>query len=199
MLLVITALAISGVREATLEARITANKAHALHLVNASEAALREAEFRYFNAIGLREKLEPREENCSLDNELKANGANKPCLLPIKSDKAVLKRFVVAPLELNDATREEFLSSWDADALVWMPYRGRDHAEETEAEHDAEWNTYLISGGPGDDTPMNVEYGAFGEGKGTFYYLANGQASDEADAVRAAQSTFANVYVGLNN
>jgi type IV pilus assembly protein PilX len=198
MLLVLTLLAVTGVREATLESRITANKAHALQLVNSSEAALREAEFRYFNPISLRDKLEPREANCALTNVLKANGANKPCLLPVKKDKDAVKGFVVNPIELDEDNQESFLEAgWDG--LLWMPYRGRDHAEETEAQYNAQWNTYLISGGAGDDPPMNVEYGAFGEGKGTYFYLANGQSGDSSGTTRGAQSTFANVYVGLNN
>ncbi len=207
LLLVLTLLAVSGVREATLETRITANKAHALQVTNSAEAALREAEFRYFNPVGLRDKLEPNEANCALTNVLRANGANKPCLLPVLTEsggatRAAVKGFVVNPLELaiDGGNQDEFdFLDGDWDALVWMPYRGRDHANTTAAEYDAYWNTFMISGGPGDDTPMNVEYGAFGEGKGTFFYLANGRASDDASMTRGAQSTFANVYVGLNN
>lgn len=207
LLLVLTLLAVSGVREATLETRITANKAHALQLTNSAEAALREAEFRFFNPVGLRDKLEPKEANCALTNVLKANGANKPCLLPVltgggSGGEASVKSFVINPLGLaiDGENLDEFaFLDDDWDGLVWMPYRGRDHANTTVAEYDASWNTFMISGGPGDDTPMNVEYGAFGEGKGTFYYLANGQSSDDAAMTRGVQSTFANVYVGLNN
>lgn len=207
LLLVLTLLAVSGVREATLETRITGNKAHALQLTNSAEAALREAEFRFFNPIGLRDKLESKEANCALTNVLKANGANKPCLLPVAASgggsdaQAAVKNFVAGPLELavdgENKNEFDFLEDWGG--LVWMPYRGRDAANTTVAEFGAHWNTFMISGGPGDDTPMNVEYGAFGEGKGTFYYLANGRASDAASTTRGAQSTFANVYVGLNN
>lgn len=198
LLLVITTLAVTGSREAVLEGRITANRGHALQLDNSAEAALREAEFRYFNPANLRDKLEPREDNCSLNNVLKANGANKPCLLPVKADKTVVRQFVLTPAALQDEqeSKEAYLDgSWSG--LAWMPYRGRDHAQVSETEVPAAWNTYLITGGPADDQPIHVEYGAFGEGKGTFFYLANGRTSEGADT--AAQSTFANVYVGLNN
>lgn len=196
MLLVLTLLAISGVREATLESRITANKAHALQLDNASEAALREAEFRYFNPINDRDKYEPNEATCKLTNILKVSGANKPCLLPIKASKDILKEFVLKPIELSEDTKNKFVGEWDA--LLWMPYRGRDAANATEAEYPAEWNTYLISG-PNEETPQNVEYPQALEGEGTYVYLANGKATDEADRTQGAQSSFANVYVGLNN
>lgn len=199
LLLVITGLAITGSREAVLEGRITADRGQALQFDNSADAALREAEFRYFNPANLREKLEPRASNCSVDNKLKANGANKPCLLPIKGDKAVVREFVLTPAALLEETesKKKFLDgSWTA--LAWMPYRGRDHGQASEAEVAAAWNTYLITGGPTDDQPIHVEYGAFGEGRGTFFYLANGRVS-VGDAGTTTQSTFANVYVGLNN
>jgi type IV pilus assembly protein PilX len=199
LLLVITALAVTGSREAVLEGRITANRGQALQFDNSVDAALREAEFRYFNPANLREKLEPREGNCSTSNTLKTNGANKPCLLPVQKDKDVVRSFVLTPQALKEETesKKKFLSgSWNG--LVWMPYRGRDHAKVSETEVPAAWNTYLITGGPTDEQPIHVEYGAFGEGKGTFFYLANGRVV-EGDAGTAAQSTFANVYVGLNN
>lgn len=199
LLLVITALAVTGAREAVLEGRITANRGHAEQLTNSADAALREAEFRYYNPAHLRDKLEPRAANCVDGNVIKSNGANKPCLLPLKSDKTVVRQFVLAPTDLTaaPASMNAFLDgSWDG--LVWMTYRGRDHAQVSQAAAKAVWNTYLITGGPSDQNPIHVEYGAFGEGKGTFFYLANGSAGDsEAGAV--AQSTFANVYVGLNN
>jgi type IV pilus assembly protein PilX len=197
LLLVLTLFAVTGVREATVESRITANKAHGLQLDNAAEAATREAEFRYFNPAALRDKFDPTAANCSEDNTLKTNGMNKPCLLPVKSNSDVVKNFVVDPLALSDKNKDTYLDSWSG--LVWMPYRGRDAAKQTEAEYPAWWNTYLISGGPADETPINVEYGASGEGRGTFYYLANGKTSDTNGMTRGVQSTFANVYVGLNN
>lgn len=195
LLLVLTLLAVSGVREATLESRITANKAHALQLSNASDAALREAEFRYFNVTYMREKADPFKENCSLTNKIRASGANKPCLLPIKADKEKLKEFVLNPLVLQADTKSEYLTgAWDAE--IWMPYRGRDASKETQAMHNAQWNTYLISGGPGEDSPANIEYGNILEFKGTYLYLANGKASD-GSTTQTVQSTFAFVSPGI--
>ncbi|MDX9873422.1 MAG: hypothetical protein RBS88_00815 [Spongiibacteraceae bacterium] len=197
MLLVITALAVTGSREAVLEGRITANRGHLVQLENSADAALREAEFRYFNPANLRDKLQPIAANCAVNNTLKANGANKPCLLPLQEDKTVVRNFVLSPASLGDANKDDFLiAGWSG--LLWMPYRGRDHASTSEAELPASWNTYLITGGPTDENPVHVEYGALGEGRGTFFYLANGRVT-ESDITTVAQSTFSNVYVGLNN
>lgn len=185
MLLVLTVLAVSSMRGVTLESRITGNRAVALQLQNSSDAALREAEYRYFNPYNLREKLEAGKANCTTDNVL-VEAANKPCLLAIKA--ANLNDFWFNPLTLVS----DYLEPESEDGLLWMPYRGLDYKQESTAGHDAFWNTYLI-GSP------NIEYGDQGEGKGTFYYLANGKAALAKGNSLAVQSTFANVYVGLNN
>ncbi len=57
------------------------------------------------------------------------------------------------------------------------------------------WNTYLITASADESEAINAEYGAVLEGRGTYYYLVNGQANDEL----AVQSNTANIYVGLNN
>ena len=189
MLLVLTVLAVSSMRGVTLESRITGNRASALQMQNASDAALREAEFRYYNPYNLREKLEPDQANCTLANKL-VEAANKPCLLAIKETN--LNEFFLNPLSLTP----DHLEVESEGSLLWMPYRGLDHAQaypdsDYPVGEKPEWNTYLI-GSP------NIEYGAQGEGNGTFYYLANGKSGKENQEV-ASQSTFANVYVGLNN
>lgn len=183
MLLVLTVLAVSSMRGVTLESRITGNRAVALQMQSASDASLREAEFRYYNPYNLREKLEPHKENCTADNKLVA-AANKPCLLAIK--EASLNEFWFNPLNLA----EEHLESVSEGSELWMPYHGLDHSKKSEVGYKASWNTYLI-GSP------NIEYGAQGQGEGTFYYLANGRAVTKNNEL-ATQSTFANVYVGLN-
>lgn len=185
MLLVLTVLAVSSMRGVTLESRITGNRAAALQLQSSSDAALREAEFRYFNPINLREKLEANKANCLLTNTL-VEIANTPCLLAIKTES--LNNFWINPLNLT----ESYLEDASKGGLFWMPYRGIDYKQESTVEHNAFWNTYLI-GSP------NIEYGAQGEGKGTFYYLANGYATSKKNNNLAVQSTFANFYVGLNN
>jgi type IV pilus assembly protein PilX len=197
MLLVLTLLAAGSMRNVALESRITANRAHTLQLHNSADAALREAEFRFYNPSFLRDKLEPIASNCATDNKIKTNGANKPCLLEVNEEK--LLDFFLHPNILNESNKADLLKFPSTNGLAWMPYRGLDPAAPTSAELQSSWNTYLITGGAGDKNPLNVEYGAHGEGRGTFSYLINGQAQNIAGNSLALQSTISNVYVGLNN
>jgi type IV pilus assembly protein PilX len=57
MLLVLTVLAVSSMRGVTLESRITANRAHDMKTQNIADAALREAEFRFYGPGNLAESL----------------------------------------------------------------------------------------------------------------------------------------------
>ena len=77
MLLVLTLLAINSMRGVTLETRITANRAQETKFINVADAALREAEFRYYGPGNIPDKLEPKAANCSTDNTLNVNGINK--------------------------------------------------------------------------------------------------------------------------
>ncbi|MET1081105.1 MAG: pilus assembly protein PilX [Pseudomonas sp.] len=197
MLLVLTLLAANSMRNVSLEFRITANRAQALQLSNSADAALREAEFRFYDPSFLRDKLEPSAANCATANVLKINGANKPCLLGIQEAK--LLEFVLTPTVLEDSTKSTYLTSASTGGLIWMPYRGLDAAVPTSAEYPSTWNTYLITGGPDEANPANVEYSAAGEAKGTFTYLVNGQSSNNLGNRQALQSTISNIYVGLNN
>lgn len=95
MLLVLTLMAVGSMRGTTLESRITANRAHDTQQQSAADAALREAEFRYYGPANLADKLEGKAANCATSNTLKANGLNKPCLLAIKD--ANLLAFVETP------------------------------------------------------------------------------------------------------
>lgn len=189
MLLVLTLLAISSMRGVTLESRITANRAQDTKLQNVADAALREAEFRFYGPGYLVDKLEPKAENCSTENTLKTNGLNKPCLLGILDDS--LLTFVEHP---SQATAS-FLKSESEDGLLWMPYRGTDPQNETEAntQFPASWNsTRAVESG---NSAVNAEYGMAAEGQGTYFYLNNGKAGDDL----YLQSTIANIYLGLNN
>jgi len=81
------------------------------------------------------------------------------------------------------------------DTLAWMPYTGLDPDSESEPQFNAYWNTLLIIAGADENEALNAEYGMVAEGKGTYYYLINGQGADTT----ALQSTISNIYVGLNN
>lgn len=193
MLLVLTVLAVSNMRGVVLESRITASRAETQRLDNVADAALREAEFRFYGPANLRDKLEFSADNCKLTNKLKANGLNKPCLLEKITGSDDLKEFYENPLAyLGDSSATGTDSS-----LHWMTYRGLDAGNDyvADANRKSYWNTYLITGSADESEALNAEYGAVLEGRGTYYYLVNGQANDEL----VVQSTTANIYVGLNN
>ncbi|OCX96789.1 MAG: pilus assembly protein PilX [Pseudomonas sp. K35] len=182
MLLVLTVLAVSSMRGVTLESRITANREHDMKSQNIADAALREAEFRFYGPGNLSEKLEAKAANCLAANTLKTNGINSPCLLEIKTDR--LLEFVEQPQQANG---DDLLTA----SNIWMPYRGTDPTAETEAN--SHFNSILadVAG----NAAVNAEYGGRGEGSGTYFYLNNGKAGDAL----YLQSTHANIYLGLNN
>lgn len=193
MLLVLTLLAVSNMRGVTLESRITANRAHNMQAKNVADAALREAEFRFYGPGNLKDKLEPDAANCALANELLVTGNNKPCLLAVSSSE--LLTFVNTPYLLTDANKSNFLEAASSGGLAWMPYRGLDPQDATEASdtHSAVWNSILAV--ETSNSAVNAEYGMVAEGQGTYFYLNNGKAGDNL----TLQSTNANIYLGLNN
>lgn len=195
MLLVLTILAVSNLRGVTLESRITANRAETQRLHDVADAALREGEFRFYGPAHLRDKLEFNAENCKTTNTLKANGLNKPCLLERITEAEKLSELFVSPLAYLGGSA----SKGTNDALLWMKYRGLDskaeHYYDAENNRESFWNSYLITSSADESEALNAEYGAVLEGRGTYFYLVNGQANDEL----ALQSTIANIYVGLNN
>ncbi|AHY41732.1 pilus assembly protein PilX [Stutzerimonas decontaminans] len=182
MLLVLTVLAVSSMRGVTLESRITANRAHDMKTQSIADAALREAEFRFYGPGNLADKLEAKAANCLATNTLKTNGINSPCLLEIKTDR--LLAFVDQP-QTTDG--DDLLTT----SNVWMPYRGTD--PETDTEADAHYNSILAA--ETGNAAVNAEYGGRGEGSGTYFYLNNGKTGDAL----YLQSTHANIYLGLNN
>lgn len=205
MLLAMTVLAVSSMRGVVLESRITGNRAENLRLEGAAEAALREAEFRFFGPGQLRAKLEPNTNNCRKSNKLKSNGTNRPCLLEI-TNSAHRKNFMLDPIGflassnwtwIANKTGAATATAGENDPVSWMPYRGTAPGDGnvTSSNFNAYWNSHLIALGEQDGRALNAEYGAVMEGRGTYFYLVNGQAADSL----AVQSTTANVYVGLNN
>lgn len=182
MLLVLTVLAVSSMRGVTLESRITANRAQDMKTQNIADAALREAEFRFYGPGNLADKLEANAANCETSNTIKLNGINKPCLLEVEPDRRLA--FVDQP-QLISADDLSITSK------IWMPYRGTDPAAETEA--DASYHSILAD--EAGNAAVNAEYGGRGEGSGTYFYLNNGKTGDAL----YLQSTHANIYLGLNN
>lgn len=207
MLLALTLLTLSNMRGVSLESRITANRVEASRLQNLADAALREGEFRFYGPAHLREKLEPQKNNCSKQNKLSKQGNNKPCLLT-EMTAAQLDEFFKTPISFlkDDSFGESYDKQTGADAvnaadsatLAWMPYRGLDAKKEFKNTADtgrSYWNSYRVISGSSENEAVNPEYGAALEGKGTFFFLINGQGDDQI----ATQSTIAVIYTGLNN
>lgn len=207
MLLILTVLAIGSMRGVALESRITGNRAYTSQLQDAADAALREAEFRFYGPGYLQDKLEHRAANCTKQNEIKANMANKPCLLPIDTsnhaDRLALSLDPIGFFKtggagaglLTHGTGADTDTAGNNETLAWMPYSGLDPDSDSEPQYSAYWNTLLIIAGADENEALNAEYGMVAEGKGTYYYLINGQGDD----ITALQSTISNIYVGLNN
>lgn len=208
MLLALTLLTLSNMRGVSLESRITANRVEASRLQNLADAALREGEFRFYGPAHLREKLEPQKSNCSKQNKLSKQGNNKPCLLT-EMTAAQLDEFFKTPISFlkNDAfgannydkqTGADAVNAANSATLAWMPYRGLDAKKEFKSTNDtgrSYWNSYRVISGSSENEAVNPEYGAALEGKGTFFFLINGQGDDQI----ATQSTIAVIYTGLNN
>ncbi|WP_205343174.1 pilus assembly protein PilX [Denitrificimonas caeni] len=210
MLLVLTLLALSSMRDVNLETRITAARLEDTQLAHLVEAALREGEFRLYGDAHLRDKLEPDlARNCVKANTLDVDGQHRPCLL-LEMSNEQLQDFFSAPIRFfktsNSYTAEYAnktglaVQAAAANAVVaWMPYRGLDaqtaHYFVAANDKYAYWNSYRISSESAAKQTLNPEYGAALEGKGTFYYLVTAQAEDTV----AAQSTVAVIHLGLNN
>lgn len=209
MLLALTILAVTSMRGVTLESRITANRIEASRLQNLADAALREGEFRFYGPAYLREKLEPHISNCTKNNKLNKQGNNKPCLLKEMNDTQ-LERFFNTPISFlrddsygdtySKVTGIDTSTAGNEDTLAWMPYRGLDpdpsrYVISSDITGHSYWNSYRVISGANQNESVNPEYGAALEGRGTYFFLVNGQGDDQI----AAQSTIAVVYVGLNN
>lgn len=183
MLLVLTLLAVGSMRSTTLESRITANRAHDTQQQSAADAALRESEFRYYNAGNLLEKVEPNTANCTNDNTIRASGLNKPCLIGFAND-AALVNFI------NDPRSQ-------AANMAWLTYRGTDSGDTSriglKENQSARFNSTML-------TFNCVEYGGALEASCTYFYLNTAEATDSGTGSSVyLQSSHANTYLGLNN
>lgn len=194
MLLIITLLAVSNMRGVALESRITANRAHEAQARSVADAAIREAEFRFYGPSNIADKLEPNASNCATTNKLVVTGNNKPCLLDI-IDITTLLSFVNGPNTLTESNKSTVLSAKSNSGLAWMSYSGLDPKNATKASdiYNAQWNSILAT--ETGNSAINAEYGMVAEGQGTYFYLNNGKAGDSL----YLQSTNANIYLGLNN
>lgn len=200
MLLVLTVLAVSSMRGVTLESKITGSRTHMERAQHLADAALREAEFRFSPAQELRNDMIESSDalmarNCVKDNTLNRYGNNRPCLLkPITDESELITLFDTPLTYLKNSSYANNTGAKAKDAgnsavVAWMPYRGLDYQLPfiSEAGAHAYWNMYRIN-----DPGANPEYGDEIRGRGTYYYLVNGQVADEIAAQSIASMTFVN-------
>lgn len=194
MLLVVTVITVSSMRGVSLESSITVSHKRTSDLQDSAEGALREAEYRFYGPAYVFDKTEAVAANCDEGNTLRAQGVNRPCMLSVRP--AQLQSFVEDPSLLTADTIDTFLNG--NPNLAWMPFRGLDHQNTVAqpAAFEAEWNSMMITTSEDENESLNPEYGNTLEGRGTYFYLINGQANDGEFFV---QSTIANIYTGINN
>lgn len=193
MLLVLTALAITSMRNVTLEARITGNRVESARLQTSADAALRESEYRLlYTHCKYRSHFDPVPSTCTSSNNLQLGTERKPCLIEA-SNETQLKNIVENPRALSNATKSTMLTSTAASGDIWMPYTGLDTSNQTAASRNASWNAMRAYDGSQESQSINPEYGNAAEAIGTFYYLNNGISGDIA-----TQSVVAKIFVDSN-
>lgn len=184
VLLIVTMLAISNMREATLESRMTGNLVEQKRLQNAADSGQREAERRFINTIFPPEPTS----NCT-----KAQ-IKYPCVLDIKALGVTLNNMHKDPKGTLKSIYDA--ESPTATSTVWMPYRGTDLTTPTLSDRNIGWNSIPAPSGGTDNEEENVEYGALAAGTNIFYYEANASASGSSVIKNEAnqQSLYARFY-----
>lgn len=175
ILVIVTLLAVSSMREVVLESRITGNVIEQTRLQNAAESGLREGERRFVNT------LRPPEPGtgCTADN------VARPCLL----DLAALN------LKLAD-THQNPVGVLKGIANTWMSYRGSDISSATTAGtlYSVQWNNLPILSGGQVNEAESPEYGNLMRGIGTFYYETNSVARNQTNSETVLQTVLARLY-----
>ncbi|MBH9341573.1 type 4a pilus minor pilin PilX [Pseudomonas aeruginosa] len=175
ILVIVTLLAVSSMREVVLESRITGNVIEQTRLQNAAESGLREGERRFVNT------LRPPEPGtgCTVDN------IARPCLLNLAALNVKLEDAHQAPVGVLKNT-----------ANAWMDYRGSDVANATTAGtlYKVQWNNLPIPSGGQVNEAESPEYGNLMRGIGTFYYETNSVARNQTNSETVLQTVLARLY-----
>lgn len=180
ILLMITLLAVSNMREVSLESRITGNLIEQKRLRNAGEAGLREGERRFFNTI-----KPPEVGSGCADSNVK-----RPCILNLSALSVPRDDVHNNPVAaLNGKTD-------NANSRVWMPDRGSDLNNPTQIDKDraVTWQTITVPAGEQNNEAENPEYGNMMRGVGTFYYETNSRALNKAGGETVLQAVHARLY-----
>lgn len=170
-LLILTTLAVSNMREVALEARITGNLVDQKKLFNASEAGLKDGEYR---TIGTLVKIPG---NYSIEAALKPLNATGSCSGSAPQDICVL--------DIDPEYAQHFES--DDPAKAYSP------DEDTRFDEAVSWYAIPTPGGANQGENENPEYGNMALGVGIFRYEINSRAASDQGEVRL-RSTVSRVY-----
>ncbi|QIB49636.1 PilX N-terminal domain-containing pilus assembly protein [Pseudomonas sp. OIL-1] len=169
-LLILTTLAITNMREVALESRITGNLIDQKQLFNASEAGLKDGEYR---TIGTLVKIPGK---YSFEAALRPVNATSSCGTKFE-DICVLNQ---AP---------QYTQSFDEND----PVKAYAPDDVTDFNEDISWYAIPTPGGAAQGENENPEYGNMAMGIGIFRYEINSRASSDYGEVRL-RSTVARVY-----
>ena len=169
-LLILTALAVSNMREVTLESRITSNLIEQKQLVNAAEAGMKDGEYRTIGTLvaipgkyGYEAALTPVNATDTCNNST----FDGSCVLDI------------------DAT---YSQSFESNVKDYSPDDGTTTFNET-----INWYAIPTPGGVSQGESENPEYGNMVMGIGIFRYEVNSRAQSGAGETRL-RSTVSRVY-----
>ncbi|WP_178106650.1 pilus assembly PilX family protein [Pseudomonas mangiferae] len=174
-LLVVTLLALSNMREVTLESRITGGFLEQKRLYNAAEAGLREGQRRFW----------------TLKGSFKPPIETKDCT-GAKSD-----RQVPCVYQTDDYTELNKIHVKPSQGPMLMTYKGSDPAVTTGSEtgKTVSWMTMRVPDGYNQGRALNPEYGSFLKGENvTLFYENNSKAVNQANALTYLQATHARFY-----
>lgn len=172
-LLILTTLAITNMREVTLEARITGNLVDQKQLFNAAEAGLRDGEYR---TIGTRRKIPG---SYDLATALQPLNALNECPASLAAEEACL---------INKAPDPDYKQWFDSEKT--QTYSPDDVTSFAETIN---WYAIPAPGGANTGENENPEYGNMLQGIGLFRYEVNSRATSDNGEIYM-RSTTARIY-----
>lgn len=168
-LLILTMLAVTNMREVTLESRITGNLVDEKRLFNSAEAGLRDGEFR---TIGTLRKIPGV---YSVETALKPLNATSNCTGAAATEPCLIKR----PPEFT----QDFAS-----AQEYSP------DEVSTLDDNVDWYALPAPSGAKRGESENPEYGNMTRGIGIFRYEINSRATSGTNGDTRLRSTVSRVY-----
>jgi len=168
-LLILTMLAVTNMREVTLESRITGNLVDEKRLFNSAEAGLKDGEFR---TIGTLRKIPGQ---YSVETALKPLNAEANCSGAAATEPCLIKR--------DPEFNQNFESS-----QIYSP------DDVSSLEDNVAWYAIPAPSGAGRGESENPEYGNMTRGIGIFRYEINSRATSGTNGDTRLRSTVSRVY-----